>query len=118
MNAIPNIKEAELCKEAEPFLKTSAAEEDRLFPVPECTRTSLREAVDTLLGKAHELADRAHAKRDIYLCRAVDKAIEQVHEVADVLGALEYQLTEAAQETKLRRSGPETFGAATATGRF
>ena len=41
----------------------------------------------------------ADAKRDIRLRRAVDKAIQQVHEVADILGSLEYQLTEAAQET-------------------
>jgi hypothetical protein len=63
MNAIPNIKEAELCKEAEPFLKTSGAEEDRLFPVPECTRISIREAVDTLLEKAHELGDRGRCQK-------------------------------------------------------
>jgi hypothetical protein len=60
---------------------------------------SVRETVDILLEKALELADRADAKRDIRLRRAVDKAIQQVHEVADILGSLEYQLTEAAQET-------------------
>ena len=95
MNAIPNIKEAKSYKEAAPFLKTSAAEENRLFPVPECTRISIREAVDVLLKKAHELADRADAKKEICLRRAVNKAIEQVHEVANVLESLEDQLTEA-----------------------
>jgi hypothetical protein len=67
--------------------------------VPDCTRISIREAVDTLLERAHELADRADAKRDTYLRRSVDKAIVQIHKVADVLGSLEYQLREAAQET-------------------
>jgi DNA-binding protein H-NS len=57
------------------------------------TRISIREAVDILLEKAHELADRADAKRDMYLRGAVDTAIEQVHKVADVLESVEYQLT-------------------------
>jgi hypothetical protein len=99
MNAIPNIKEAELYKESEPCFKTSAAEEDKLFPIPECTRLSIREAVDILLEKAHGLADLANAKRDMYLRQAVYEAIEQVQKVADVLQSLEYELTKAAEET-------------------
>ena len=56
--------------------------------------SAIREAVNILLEKAHELADRADAKRDIYLRGAVDRAIEQVHKMADVLESLEYQLTD------------------------
>ena len=96
MNAMTNMNEAKSYKEAEPFFKTSAAEGDRLFPVPESTRLSIREAVDILLEAAHELEDRAAAKGDKYLCRAVGNAIDQVHKVADVLESLKYQLTEAA----------------------
>ena len=55
MNAMTNMNEAKSYKEAEPFFKTSAAEGDRLFPVPESTRLSIREAVDVLLEAAHEL---------------------------------------------------------------
>jgi len=98
MNEIPTNKEAKSYKDSEQFFKTSVGEEDRLFPVPDCTRISTGEAVDVLLEKAHELADRADAKRDMRSRRAVDKTIQQVHEVADALGSLEYQLTEAAQE--------------------
>jgi hypothetical protein len=63
---------------------------------PASKHTRIGEAVDILLEEAHELEDRAAGKRDVYLCRAVEKAILQVHEVADVLESLEYQLTEAA----------------------
>jgi hypothetical protein len=99
MNEMPTSKEAKSHKDSEQFSKTPVGEQDRLFPVPDCTRISIREAVDILLAKAHELADRADAKRDMRSRRAVDKAIQQVHEVADALGSLEYQLTEAPQET-------------------
>jgi hypothetical protein len=93
MSAITASEEAKSHKESEQFFKTSIGEQDRLFPVPECTRISIREAVDVLLEEAHELADRADAKRDTYLRGAVDRAIQQVHKVADVLESLEYQLT-------------------------
>jgi hypothetical protein len=62
------------------------------YPAPKHTRVG--EAVDILLEEAHELEDRANGKRDVYLRRAVEKAILQVHEVADILESLEYQLTE------------------------
>jgi hypothetical protein len=91
MNAMTNMKEAKSYKESEPFSKTSAAE-----GVPESTRLSIREAVDILLEAAHDLEDRAAAKGDMYLCRAVGNAIDQVHKAADVLESLKYQLTEAA----------------------
>jgi len=99
MNEIPTTKEAKAHKDSEQFLKTSVGEQDRLLPVPDCTRISIREAVDILLERAHELGDRADAKRDMRSSLAVGKAIQQVHEVADALGSLEYQLTEATQET-------------------
>jgi hypothetical protein len=70
------------------------AKRDKFFPAPKQTR--IGKAVDILLEEAHELEDRATARRDVYLCQAVGKAIVQVHEVADVLESLEYQLTEAA----------------------
>jgi hypothetical protein len=39
------------------------------------------------------LEDRAAAKGDLYLRQAVDKAIVQVHQMADVLESLDSQLT-------------------------
>ena len=99
MNAIPNIKEAKSYENQSHALRRRPPKRIGFFPIPECTRLSIRQAVDRLLEKAHELADRADAKRDMYLRRAVDKAIEQVHKVADVLESLEYELTKAAQET-------------------
>ena len=83
-----------VCKKLEPFFKTLAAEQNKLLAAPKHTR--IAEAVDVLLEEAHKLEDRAAAKGDVYLRRAVDKAIVQVHQIADVLESLEYELTEAA----------------------
>ena len=95
MNAIPNIKEAKSYENQSHALRRRPPKRIGFFPIPECTRLSIRQAVDRLLEKAHELADRADAKKEICLRRAADKAIEQVHEVANVLESLEDQLTEA-----------------------
>ena len=94
MNTMTNIKEANFCKKLEPFFKMVAAEQNKLLAAPKHTR--IGEAVDVLLEEAHKLEDRAAAKGDVYLRRAVDQAIVQVHQIADVLESLEYQLTEAA----------------------
>ena len=94
MNTMTNIKEANFCKKSEPFFKMFAAEQHKLLAAPKHIR--IGEAVDALLEEAHKLEDRAAAKGDVYLRRAVDKAIVQVHQIADVLESLEYELTEAA----------------------
>jgi hypothetical protein len=93
MKTMTNIKEANFCKKLEPFFKMLAAEQHRLLAAPKHTR--IAEAVDVLLKETHKLEDRAAAKGDVYLRRAVDKAIVQVHQIADVLESLEYELTEA-----------------------
>ena len=93
MNTTANIEEAKLYKKSEPFLQTGGAEWHEPFPA---FKSPLREAVDILLEEAHELEDRAACKRDVYLRRAVEKAILRVHEVADVLESVEYQLAETA----------------------
>ena len=89
-----NIKEANFCKKSEPFFKMLAAEQNKHLAAPKDSR--ITKAVDVLLEEAHKLEDRAAAKGDVYLRRAVDKAIVQVHQIADVLESLEYELTEAA----------------------
>ena len=89
-----NIKEANFSKKLEPFFEMLAAEQHKLLAAPKHTR--IGEAVDALLEEAHKLEDRAAAKGDVYLRQAVDKAIVQVHQIADVLESLEYELTEAA----------------------
>jgi len=71
MNAIPNIKEAKSYENQSHALRRRPPKRIGFFPIPECTRLSIRQAVDRLLEKAHELADRADAKRDMYLRRAL-----------------------------------------------
>jgi hypothetical protein len=91
VNTITNIKEANFYKKLELFFKMLAAERSTLLPAHKHTR--IEEAVDILLEEAHKLEDRAAAKGDVYLRQSVDKAIVQVHQMADVLESLEYQLT-------------------------
>jgi hypothetical protein len=93
MDASANIKEAKLCKKSEPCFRTWTAEWNKFFAAPKHTR--IGEAIDILLEEVHDLEDRAAGKRDVCLQRAVEKAILQVHEVADVLESLEDQLGEA-----------------------
>jgi hypothetical protein len=94
MNTMINVKQNNLCDKLELFSRMLSAEQNKLLPAPKHTR--IWEAVDVLLEEAHKLEDRAAAKRDVYLRRAVDKAIVQVHQIADILESLEHELTEAA----------------------
>jgi hypothetical protein len=94
MKTMTNIKEVNFCKKVEPLFKMLAAEQSKLLAAPKHTR--IAEVVNVLLEEAHKLEDLAAAKGDVYLRRAVDKAIGQVHQIADVLESLEHELTEAA----------------------
>jgi hypothetical protein len=102
VNTITNIKEANFYKKLELFFKMLAAERNTLLPAHQHTR--IGEAVDILLEEAHKLEDRAAAKGDLYLRQAVDKAIVQVHQMADVLESLESQLTGGFCRLSLHRS--------------
>jgi hypothetical protein len=92
VNTITNIKGANFYNKLELFFKMFAAERNAFLPAHKHRR--IGEAVDRLLEEAHKLEDRAAAKGDVYLRQAVDMAIVQVHQMADILESLEYQLTD------------------------